>query len=81
MKTTAAKIVGPSDGKSGFLGSIGVRFMIDGEEAAGRFALGAGQAEIGRVVTPDDAGDHRRQYGYEDPPHNNAAAMSDAPAT
>jgi len=30
MQTTAPKIVGPKDGKTGFLGSIGVRFMIDG---------------------------------------------------
>ncbi len=35
----AAKIVGPTDGKAGFLGSIGVRFMIDGAEAAERFSL------------------------------------------
>jgi mannose-6-phosphate isomerase-like protein (cupin superfamily) len=37
--TTAAKIVGPKDGKAGFLGSIGVRFMIDGVEADDRFSL------------------------------------------
>ncbi len=37
--TTAAKLMGPKDGKAGFLGSIGVRFMIDGEEAAERFSL------------------------------------------
>jgi mannose-6-phosphate isomerase-like protein (cupin superfamily) len=41
MATTAArtKIVGPGDGLEGFLGSIGVRFMIDGSEAAQRFSL------------------------------------------
>jgi hypothetical protein len=39
MKTMAPKIVGPRDGKAGFLGSIGVRFMIDGHEAAERFSL------------------------------------------
>ena len=37
--TTAPKIVGPKDGKAGFLGSIGVRFMIDGVEAGDRFSL------------------------------------------
>ena len=26
------KIIGPRDGRAGFLGSIGVRFMIDGDE-------------------------------------------------
>jgi mannose-6-phosphate isomerase-like protein (cupin superfamily) len=35
----AAKVVGPTDGKAGFLGSIGVRFMIDGDEADGGFSL------------------------------------------
>jgi mannose-6-phosphate isomerase-like protein (cupin superfamily) len=41
METTAAsvKIVTPGDGGEGFLGSIGVRFMIDGLEAGGRFSL------------------------------------------
>src|SRR5829696_8108164 len=39
MKTMAPKIVGPRDGKAGFLGSIGVRFMIDGAEASDRFSL------------------------------------------
>lgn len=39
MKTMTAKVVGPRDGKAGFLGSIGVRFMIDGDEARGGFSL------------------------------------------
>jgi mannose-6-phosphate isomerase-like protein (cupin superfamily) len=39
MAATTAKVLGPTDGKSGFLGSIGVRFMIDGDEAAERFSL------------------------------------------
>ena len=34
-----ARVVGPTDGKAGSLGSIGVRFMIDGEEAGGDFSL------------------------------------------
>src|SRR5438067_2015616 len=38
-ETTSVKVVGPSDGKAGFLGSIGVRFMIDGGEAGERFSL------------------------------------------
>jgi mannose-6-phosphate isomerase-like protein (cupin superfamily) len=37
--TTPVKIVGPGDGTEGFLGSIGVRFMIDGSEAGERFSL------------------------------------------
>jgi len=41
MKTTdPPKIVGPQDGKAGSLGSIGVRFMIDGHETHdGGFSL------------------------------------------
>ena len=40
MQTTAPRIVGPSDGKAGSLGSIGVRFMIDTEDThAGGFSL------------------------------------------
>jgi len=34
-QSTKPKIVGPKDGKAGTLGSIGVRFMIDGEEVPG----------------------------------------------
>jgi len=37
--TTTTKVMGPRDGKAGFLGSIGVRFMIDGAEAGERFSL------------------------------------------
>ena len=36
---TGVKVVGPGDGAMGFLGSIGVRFMIDGSEADERFSL------------------------------------------
>jgi mannose-6-phosphate isomerase-like protein (cupin superfamily) len=39
METATTKVVGPQDGKAGFLGSIGVRFMIDGAEAGERFSL------------------------------------------
>jgi mannose-6-phosphate isomerase-like protein (cupin superfamily) len=39
MEATAPKIIGPNDASEGFLGSIGVRFMIDGSEAEQRFSL------------------------------------------
>jgi mannose-6-phosphate isomerase-like protein (cupin superfamily) len=39
VNVSTAKIIGTTDGKAGFLGSIGVRFMIDGSEADGRFSL------------------------------------------
>jgi len=39
IAASAAKVLGPTDGKVGFLGSIGVRFMIDGIESGGGFSL------------------------------------------
>jgi len=36
---TGVKVVGPGEGRQGFLGSIGVRFLIDGPEAGERFSL------------------------------------------
>jgi quercetin dioxygenase-like cupin family protein len=39
VTTAAPKIVGPQDAQDGFLGSIGVRWMIDGDEARQRFSL------------------------------------------
>jgi mannose-6-phosphate isomerase-like protein (cupin superfamily) len=36
---TTVKLVGPDNGREGFLGSIGVRFMIDGAETGERFSL------------------------------------------
>jgi mannose-6-phosphate isomerase-like protein (cupin superfamily) len=41
MNTTAtgARVIGPGEGAEGFLGSIGVRFLIDGADAAERFSL------------------------------------------
>ena len=39
MSTTTAVIVGPKDGDLGFLGSIGVRWMMDGDHPEQRFSL------------------------------------------
>ena len=39
ISAAKAKIVGPQDGLAGSLGTIGVRFMLDGTEAGGRFSL------------------------------------------
>jgi mannose-6-phosphate isomerase-like protein (cupin superfamily) len=39
MQSAPAKVVGPTDGRTGFLGSIGVRFMIDGHETDEGFSL------------------------------------------
>src|SRR5215211_1703306 len=39
MKATASKIVGPYDAQEGFLGSVAVRWLIDGAEADERVSL------------------------------------------
>jgi len=39
ITTVPPKVVRPRDGKTGFLGSIGVRFLIDGGESHERFSL------------------------------------------
>ncbi len=37
--TAEARALGPNEGHAGFLGSIGVRFMVDGDTAGGNFSL------------------------------------------
>ena len=37
--TTGPTLITPQEGRAGFLGSIGVRFLIDGHEADERFSL------------------------------------------
>ncbi len=39
MSVTTARVLGRTDGKAGFLGSIEVRFMIDGAQAGDRFSV------------------------------------------
>jgi mannose-6-phosphate isomerase-like protein (cupin superfamily) len=39
MDATKARVLGPTEGRAGFLGSIGVRFMIDGVETDEGFSL------------------------------------------
>ena len=39
MDPSRPTVLGPDDGVSGFLGSMGVRFMIDGAQSGGGFAL------------------------------------------
>jgi mannose-6-phosphate isomerase-like protein (cupin superfamily) len=39
VATAGARIIGPDDADEGFLGSIGVRFLIDGSEAGQRVSL------------------------------------------
>jgi quercetin dioxygenase-like cupin family protein len=64
MTTTAAKVVGPRDGKAGFLGSIGVRFMIDGGEAGGRFSLVEHPMSSRALAAPRHRHTREDEYSY-----------------
>ena len=60
----AAKVVGPGDGKAGFLGSIGVRFMIDGDEAGGGFSLVEHPMSARALAAPLHRHAHEDEYSY-----------------
>jgi mannose-6-phosphate isomerase-like protein (cupin superfamily) len=64
VSATAAKILGPSDGKAGFLGSIGVRFMIDGPEAGERFSLVEHPMGPRALAAPMHRHNNEDEYSY-----------------
>ncbi|HJU47117.1 MAG TPA: cupin domain-containing protein [Gaiellaceae bacterium] len=61
---TAAKIVGPDDWQFGFLGSIGVRFMVDGAEAEGRFSLVEHQMSPRALAAPLHLHTREDEYSF-----------------
>ena len=64
MEATAAKVVGPGDGKAGFLGSIGVRFMLDGPEAGQRFSLVEHPMSARALAAPLHRHTREDEYSY-----------------
>src|SRR6266705_2294928 len=60
----AAKVVRPRDGKAGFLGSIGVRFMIDGAEAGERFSLVEHPMSARALAAPLHRHTREDEYSY-----------------
>src|SRR6202790_4502176 len=64
MEATLAKIVRPRDGKSGFLGSIGVRFMIDGAETGGGFSLVEHPMSAHALAAPLHRHTREDEYSY-----------------
>lgn len=64
MGTTATKVVGPREGRAGFLGSIGVRFMIDGEEAGGGFSLVEHPMSARALAAPMHRHTREDEYSY-----------------
>jgi len=64
MTTTVARVVGPRDGKAGFLGSIGVRFMIDGEDAHRAFSMVEHPMSPRALAAPLHRHTHENEYSY-----------------
>ena len=61
---TAPKILTPSDCLEGFLGSIGVRFMIDGGETAERFSLVEHPMSAHALAAPLHLHTREDEYSY-----------------
>ena len=61
---TTAKVVGPGDGKMGFLGTIGVRFMLDGAEAGQRFSLVEHPMSARALAAPLHRHTREDEYSY-----------------
>jgi len=62
--TAKAKVVGPRDGRSGFLGTIGVRFMLDGPQAGQRFALVEHPMSARALAAPLHRHTREDEYSY-----------------
>jgi mannose-6-phosphate isomerase-like protein (cupin superfamily) len=62
--SSKAKIVGPKDGKAGSLGSIGVRFMIDGEETDRDFSLVEHPLPPRRLAAPLHKHSREDEYSF-----------------
>ena len=62
--TATARVLGPHDGKAGFLGSIGVRFMIDGDEAGERFSLVEHPMSARALAAPLHRHTREDEYSY-----------------
>lgn len=64
MDLTAAKVVGPRDGKAGSLGTIGVRFMLDGPESEERFSLVEHPMAARALAAPLHRHNREDEYSY-----------------
>src|ERR1700694_887664 len=64
MATTAVRIVGPRDGKTGSLGGVGVRFMVDGSESGGGFSLVEHPLEPRALAAPMHRHSREDEYSY-----------------
>ena len=62
--TTAIRVLGPAEGKAGFLGSIGVRFMLDGERSDGCFSLVEHPMSAHALAAPLHRHNREDEYSY-----------------
>jgi len=62
--THEVRVLGPQDGRAGFLGSIGVRFMLDGETAGGRFSLVEHPMSARALAAPLHRHTREDEYSY-----------------
>jgi len=60
----SARVVGPTDGKSGRLGSIGVRLMIEGADSGGGFSLVEHPMPPRSLAAPLHRHTHEDEYSY-----------------
>jgi quercetin dioxygenase-like cupin family protein len=64
MQTVTARVLGPTEGRAGFLGSIGVRFMVDGGESGGGFSLVEHPMSARALAAPLHRHTHEDEYSY-----------------
>ena len=64
MQATSARVLGPQDGRTGFLGSIGVRFMINGGQSGGGFSLVEHPMSAHALAAPLHRHTREDEYSY-----------------
>ncbi len=62
--TETTRVLGPSEGHAGFLGSIGVRFMIDGETTGEQFSLVEHPMGARALAAPLHRHNREDEYSY-----------------
>lgn len=64
MTTATARILGPTDGATGRLGGVGVRFMVDGTDSGGGFSLVEHPMEPHALAAPMHRHSREDEYSY-----------------
>lgn len=62
--THEARVLGPNEGRAGFLGSIGVRFMLDGAASGERLAIVEHPMSARALAAPLHRHTHEDEYSY-----------------